>query len=511
MKKILFCLCMTVCLFTLAAAAPLDTYLAERAGFLPGTQTLRVLIDDINEKSTALDSAAVTLDGMSLENAAMTGLDGTDVPVVWLFLVDTSNSVYSSEKEAADVIAREISTKRGNHPDDTYILVSFDDDIAVEGIASKPGIMLRELKFAGNSSDYTEALSYALNYLSPRDSFEKQVVILLTDGALPAAPMISADRLAELIGQSTPQLFTVGLRNSNLAAYIDSDLDSLSRLAAAGHGKGYSTKTSGSAAQIAEEILKTVNRSFVVSGDVPADFGNSGTDKFTAEVSLLRSDGTLIGKISSDVNWERTADVTPDETAPVTDTGVSDKEPGAELPSGFIFSEWIKGETTIASFSIPNLYLMIFASVLLLAVIIMVISAAARSSKQKKDRKLAAQKKEAEEKSLEVRLTDGQSAPITVMISDGETKIFGRRDNREKQIIGLNGDPAVSSKHFSLTYDMGKLYIMDEGSSNGTMVNGSRIQSRTRLTSGQILLVGESEFRITFGSAAGDDPTQIIG
>jgi DNA-binding NtrC family response regulator len=60
--------------------------------------------------------------------------------------------------------------------------------------------------------------------------------------------------------------------------------------------------------------------------------------------------------------------------------------------------------------------------------------------------------------------------------------------------IALSGDPRASRHHATVHADvMGRLRVVDEGSRNGTWVNGARVEQR-RLDDGDVVAVGDSFF-----------------
>ncbi len=65
----------------------------------------------------------------------------------------------------------------------------------------------------------------------------------------------------------------------------------------------------------------------------------------------------------------------------------------------------------------------------------------------------------------------------------------------------LKDDDEVSGRHAELTLVDGKVVIYDLQSKNGTSVNGVPIVSRCRLESGDSILVGQTEFRVTMQDA----------
>ena len=66
---------------------------------------------------------------------------------------------------------------------------------------------------------------------------------------------------------------------------------------------------------------------------------------------------------------------------------------------------------------------------------------------------------------------------------------------RESGPIPLGFDTMVSRRHASLTPTPAGLQVTDLGSTNGTMVNGMRIQN-SLLNSGDSLTIGTTTFRL---------------
>jgi hypothetical protein len=60
-------------------------------------------------------------------------------------------------------------------------------------------------------------------------------------------------------------------------------------------------------------------------------------------------------------------------------------------------------------------------------------------------------------------------------------------------------DREVSGKHCEIFREKGMVFVKDLNSTNGTWVNGVPIKGRYRLSSGDIIAIGQTEFRIIFG------------
>ena len=85
------------------------------------------------------------------------------------------------------------------------------------------------------------------------------------------------------------------------------------------------------------------------------------------------------------------------------------------------------------------------------------------------------------------------------MPENGEYRITGATRlgrNRENEIFIV--DPSVSRNHAVLEVHDGKLVVRDTGSTNGTFVNGERIQLRT-LRPGDLVAFGKTQMRVENG------------
>ncbi len=86
--------------------------------------------------------------------------------------------------------------------------------------------------------------------------------------------------------------------------------------------------------------------------------------------------------------------------------------------------------------------------------------------------------------------------------------LYGRRFSMEKERfrigsddttdLAVTGDNYVSGLHASLRYQNGKLWLRDEGSTNGTFLNGKKLRGgAVAVTVGDSIRVGKSTFKAT--------------
>src|ERR687886_3050111 len=67
-------------------------------------------------------------------------------------------------------------------------------------------------------------------------------------------------------------------------------------------------------------------------------------------------------------------------------------------------------------------------------------------------------------------------------------------------------DPTISRRHAELLWDETGIHVRDLGSSNGTFLNGMRVES-AKLSAGDIITFGKGAFRGKEGRA--DHPTPV--
>ncbi|SIO61205.1 FHA domain-containing protein [Singulisphaera sp. GP187] len=104
---------------------------------------------------------------------------------------------------------------------------------------------------------------------------------------------------------------------------------------------------------------------------------------------------------------------------------------------------------------------------------------------------------------FQLLIVRGRGASTTVKLADGVTTV-GRQDDCQLRIKSSQ----VSRKHCELFEKKGLLLVKDLGSSNGTFVNGKRIQEQRVLEPGDELSIGQLLFKVAkVGEAPPKAPT----
>jgi hypothetical protein len=90
---------------------------------------------------------------------------------------------------------------------------------------------------------------------------------------------------------------------------------------------------------------------------------------------------------------------------------------------------------------------------------------------------------------LHVVAAMGHEPGTTFDVGDGA--MFGRSDGADIRV----DDPFASSSHARIFDRGGAMYLEDMGSTNGTYLNGRKVQSAERLDVGDTIRIGDSEYR----------------
>jgi hypothetical protein len=75
---------------------------------------------------------------------------------------------------------------------------------------------------------------------------------------------------------------------------------------------------------------------------------------------------------------------------------------------------------------------------------------------------------------------------------DSHALTIGRSTRND---LALRGDRFASAEHARFEPRTDGVWIVDDGSTNGTFVNGARVEAPKRLASGDVVRVGETDLR----------------
>src|SRR6478609_9283992 len=105
----------------------------------------------------------------------------------------------------------------------------------------------------------------------------------------------------------------------------------------------------------------------------------------------------------------------------------------------------------------------------------------------------------------ELVIVRGRASSESIKLGDGVTTV-GRHDECQLRIKSSQ----VSRKHCELFEKKGLLLVKDLGSSNGTYVNGKRIQEQRVLEPGDELTIGQVKLKVAKAGEAPPPPKKTV-
>lgn len=90
-------------------------------------------------------------------------------------------------------------------------------------------------------------------------------------------------------------------------------------------------------------------------------------------------------------------------------------------------------------------------------------------------------------------VTRSRVVPVGTVVEAGPVPTTIGRS--EENVLVLDGDDYASARHARVESGLDGTWVIDLGSTNGTYVNGERIEGRRRLHVGDLLQIGDTELR----------------
>lgn len=92
-----------------------------------------------------------------------------------------------------------------------------------------------------------------------------------------------------------------------------------------------------------------------------------------------------------------------------------------------------------------------------------------------------------------LEIISGPTAGRKIRLTAAQELRVGRTEWAD---VAVPHDSLMSGMHFALESDFSGCYLSDLNSSNGTLVNGQRVRSRTRLQAGDEIVAGQTRFAV---------------
>ena len=498
-------------------------------------KTLRVMMENDklymvfkNESGQELlfDSGSLALNGQELEKTEIYSMPESDLPLTTLFLVDVTKTVLYSETaritESAEVFrTNPVFSASGRS---RYFLQTFGNVVSqVSGPSEEPAILVSGIKYEDNTSDYFYALSEAVDFLKNRiDSgiAEKQQIFIFTDAMRFSETTISESQLKDKLRKAGVPVYGIALYNTNTELVNRDEVNKLLELAEISGGKVLIPKDySESTVQMTNEIIQDIISCYTASAFVNEEITRTADNNYAVSLTIDYQNNQiadipysatlLLPELPTPTPTPEPTEI-PTETPEITPTQeISETPEPEENEDDQSEKKWIERETEIGNHKISNKWLLVGGAGLLIIIITAIVIPVSISNQKKKQiekqkaEALAANQSRVRQKTVIANMVPSIGISLTRVGMPGSVPIQAKlRENQEVKfgripatdVVGLDNDETISSVHFKLVYMNGFIYIEDMASSNGVILNGSKLTQRARLNNGDHLLLG----RITY-------------
>ena len=500
---------------------------------------LFMIFKNESEQELLFDSGTLFINGQNLDDTGIHSISDSEIPLTTLFLVDVTKTVLYSETarvtESAEVFrTNPVFSASGRS---RFFLQTFGDVVSqVSGPSEDPITLVSDIKYEDNTSDYFYALSEAVDFLKARvDSgiAEKQQIIIFTDAMRFSETTNSESQLKDKLRKAGIPVYGIALYNTNTELVNRQEVNKLLELAEISGGTVLIPKDySGSTSRMTNEIIRKIVSCYVASGLVNDGIIRSNDNTYSVSL-IIDNQGNRIADIPysavlalpvlptatpepTDIPTETpepTNTPVPTETPIPTETleifGDAESNPDEEGIDNE--KKWIDKETEIGGHKATN-KLLLFTGIGIFVLIIGIISIVVSTRKKKLEREKAARERAREiaHQNSRDKLMMGKmvpsigislsrvgapgSVPIRAKLMENEEVKFGRIP--APGVVGLEDDDTISIVHFKLVYTNGFIYIEDMASSNGVIINGSKLTQRARLNNGDHLLLGNVTYQV---------------
>lgn len=406
-------------------------------------------------------------------------------PVTWLLLVDNSTSMPAFRRQAAD-FAESLARSGGERT--KFILATFGDAFAVAEKDVPAGELAAALETIPMDERVTRlhtAIAAALDYFEdlPRERSELRCMAVLSDAVqYDPAGGVPYEELLERVGRSDVMLYSVGFGDDAEA------LERLGRLAAASGGLHQALGEDLGAAEAGETLAARCGELFVTGFDLSGCEAPPGK----TEVSVtFAAGGELVCRAETQVELPPLTGETgsaPQASVQLPDT--SDPPPAGGAAASAAPAPEKEG---------PPIALIVGIAAAVLAVVAEAV--------------LLRKKKPVPAPALpvapEVPAAPAQTVGIYMRLELVRGALADARDQMELDLrdeLTIGTDPACdivlrdggADRHARLFSRESAVYIEDLRTSDGTKVNGVKIQDAQRLRSGDGITIGDVTIRLKF-------------
>lgn len=517
--------CVALMVVTLFVLASLPAYAAgsgKIVEFALKEDQLTAFVKDADE--TAAVNA--TLGRTACDDVYFQTISDAGIKMYTLILIDNSLSIPEDSRTVSRTELLEwIAARKG---DEAFALGTVSDQISIVQDFTDDYIQLKEtietIEYKNQETYLTDALYDYLvdNPFQADDADIFYRILLISDGVDNKALGYTKDELLSLLLKTPVPIYTLGV--SGKTSNNNEELENMFALARATGGEARLLQDLNDTTSLIS-LMEADWNSLAVTVRIPEAAQDGSLQTLT--ITLQNQDGgntmvSLDGIRMPLAAVETVQDDEPVKDVPAKEETLEDKTPAAN-----------PGESTPEEKENPSLLIVGGTAVMVVLAIILVAmllsrrkkavhrdaavpQPAAKESAERRSREDAVQQQADRESERTQRLEDdstgdqtvqlwGQDEICHIMLTDVHSpEKFYQMSMESSLIIGasresdicVNYDRTVSRTHCEIIREGKDLFLINHSQSNGTLLNGMRVVSKTPLTSGSIIKMGRVEMRI---------------
>lgn len=487
------------------------------------------------------DKLAASLGDKSLSVKSNEVFSKTGKSTAYVFLVDISKSITSSQWQQIQKMLGDMTNSRGKA--DSYALVTFGEKVKVEqdftNDKQKFKTIIKGLKNNDTKTNLYRGIVKSLEMLSSNTSsiLRGRTLVIISDGAEDDSSGITKDEAFMKIKEAHIPVFTIGMYNkASGQAGIDSikTLGSFSRITS---GKDYVIGMgSDTMPGIIKSLQDRLDKSYSAKLDCTGTALNGQSSYLKLKVDLgsgnKAEDGlNVVLTASKTTGKEKPKDEKPKDEKPDTNDNDSTSTPTETTSGGTPITPTTGDDSTSITDYLTNPYVIAAGALVVIIAAFLLIFLTGRKKKppvpsapanapgkisidashtvstETKNKMnpvsspISATEAVSARKGLSVKFTKlGKNTDEAYTVNLVDSVIIGRDPGRSKLVF--KEDEKLSGRHCELMIKDNMVFVCDLKSTNGTYVNGVQINNYHRLRNDDILLIGSMELRVNFNEEA---------
>ena len=437
-------------------------------------------------------------------------MEEQNIPITVFCLVDTSGSINTFKKSLLQDTLLEISSSLNSQ--DSMVIAEVNNQVIIGDplyLQEDRDAAIRRITVSNQDTNLYAGIVESINQIGSNESYNPYTcLVILSDGVDAQDNGFTENEVITAVKESRVPVFTVALVQNYTERVGAKILGSFAR--ASYGGQHFTTAGDGSNEPIRQDIAGEefgahIWESLMSTRILTAKISDASLyeGKTHAELTVQCKSGENLYEDSISVKIDDSIFQTTGETTVPVATETESTADGAKDPP----PPEVK----------RPFYWIVLATVGVLAALFAFLSIRAKAKKswkesQQQENKLEASHHELKEIPMAKPEAKAQIVPkykvfitdipygtqrISLTLKEEKSMSFGR--NSRCDFILNAKDPRLSGKHFSLLAEKGVFHVRDEGSLNGTYLNGVRIKRDvwTKMCSADKIRAGSYEYRIT--------------